>query len=125
MNKPDYAEAELTPEERVEVERFDLDLGDGHTLRFTCWKPDRELNPQYADIPDVERVGAIVSHINQATGLRCWSGINFDGEVTRRIFPDGARWQVQSMEPLTLSPSLLCRVCGDHGFIREGKWVRA
>ena len=118
----DNKNVELTEEEQREVDRYDIDLGDGHTLRFTCWKPDRELNPQYADLPDVERVGAIVSHINQSTGKRCWSGINFDSEVTRRILPEGARWQVISMEPITLSPSLLCRVCGDHGFIRNGKW---
>lgn len=34
-------------------------------------------------------------------------------------------WLLESREPLTLSPSLLCRVCGHHGFIREGKWVPA
>ena len=28
-------------------------------------------------------------------------------------------------EHLTLSPSLLCRTCGNHGFIRDGKWVTA
>lgn len=32
-------------------------------------------------------------------------------------------WHVESMDPLTLSPSLLCRACGSHGFIREGRWV--
>lgn len=32
-------------------------------------------------------------------------------------------WDVLSVEPLTLSPSLLCRVCGHHGFITNGKWV--
>lgn len=34
-------------------------------------------------------------------------------------------WDVLSVNPLTLSPSLLCRACGHHGFIREGKWVPA
>lgn len=36
-------------------------------------------------------------------------------------------WKVESWEPLTLSPSLLCmrKECGTHGFIREGKWVPA
>jgi len=125
MNKPDYVDSELTPEELAEVNRFDLDLGDGHTLRFTCWKPDRELNPQYADLPDIERCGAIVGHTNLKTGEQCRSGIMLDGEVARRVFNEKSRWQVISMEPLTLSPSLLCMVCGDHGFIREGKWVRA
>ncbi len=35
------------------------------------------------------------------------------------------KWQVESFDPLTLSPSLLCRACGHHGFIREGRWVPA
>lgn len=30
-----------------------------------------------------------------------------------------------SREPLHIEPSILCPVCGDHGFIREGKWVVA
>ena len=47
-----------------------------------------------------------------------------DGPVTSQIFPAGARWQVQSTEPLTLSPSIPCH-CGDHGFIRDGRWVAA
>ena len=34
-------------------------------------------------------------------------------------------WDLVQLEPLTLSPSLLCRACGHHGFIRDGKWVPA
>jgi hypothetical protein len=34
-------------------------------------------------------------------------------------------WNVQSLEPITLSPSLLCTRCKLHGFVREGKWVPA
>jgi len=34
-------------------------------------------------------------------------------------------WDLLNEEPLTLSPSLLCRRCGHHGFIRNGKWVPA
>lgn len=34
-------------------------------------------------------------------------------------------WKVESWDPLTLSPSLLCLTCGEHGFIREGTWVPA
>jgi hypothetical protein len=32
-------------------------------------------------------------------------------------------WVVEAREPLTLSPSILCRTCGHHGYIRGGKWV--
>lgn len=34
-------------------------------------------------------------------------------------------WNLISENPLTLSPSLLCRACGHHGFIQNGKWVPA
>jgi hypothetical protein len=27
--------------------------------------------------------------------------------------------------PLTVSPSLLCRACNHHGFLRDGRWVPA
>lgn len=108
-----------------EDEKVDLDLGDDHTLRFTSWHPARDLNPQYADLPDIERCGAIVSHPNLKTGGRCWAGITFASDVARRVFKEHSMWQVISENPLTLSPSLLCRVCGDHGFIREGKWIKA
>lgn len=105
-------------------DKIDIDLGDGHALKYTSWKPDRDLNPQYADLADVERIGAIVSHV-KPDGSKCWSGIFFECEATRRAFPGHAVWTVESWEPLTLSPSLLCRLCNDHGFIRDGRWVRA
>lgn len=37
----------------------------------------------------------------------------------------GRDWKLDSLEPLTISPSLLCMSCQHHGFIREGKWVPA
>lgn len=36
--------------------------------------------------------------------------------------PAEGKWQIESVDPLTLSPSLLCRACGHHGFIRNGRW---
>lgn len=35
---------------------------------------------------------------------------------------DAPTWDVVSEEPLTLSPSLACGMCGHHGFIRGGRW---
>ena len=109
----------------------DLDLDNDHLLWFFCWAPDRELNPQHKDRPDVPRAGAIISHI-APDGSDCMSSINFDLPDTKGLFADEAKWQVISWEPLTVAPSLLCRAplerggeCGDHGFIREGKWALA
>jgi hypothetical protein len=100
-----------------------VDLGHGHTLRFTSWAPDRRLNPQDADLPDVERIGAIIAH-HHPDGTLCEGSIMFDGEVTRRLFPGRPLWAVESWEPLTLSPSVAAP-CGDHGFVRVGRWEPA
>lgn len=31
-------------------------------------------------------------------------------------------WTVRQMSPLTLDPSIVCRTCGLHGWIKDGKW---
>lgn len=101
-----------------------IDLGDGHTAQWEGWYPDRELNPQHAGIPDVEKWGLVIYHKNPA-GQDCAGFVTLDGEVQRRVEPNRTnRWTVESLDPLTLSPSVLCS-CGDHGFIRDGRWVRA
>lgn len=103
-----------------------LDLGHGHVLRPYAWAPDQAANPWARDLPGDpdEAVGGIVEH-QKPDGSVCAGGVTFDtprGRALAGRSPGGAVWQVQSWEPLTLSPSLLCS-CGDHGFIREGKWV--
>lgn len=103
---------------------YDIDLGNNHWIKFYGWHPDRDINPQYDGIPDIERCGAQVAHKNKE-GDWCASGIHFDTEDVRKVFSPTSLWQVISWEPLTLSPSLLCMRCGDHGFIRDGKWVIA
>ncbi len=102
----------------------DIDLGHDRMLRFMGWYPDRELNPRVKDAPDVERYAALVEHLTPA-GKLCASAATFAGEVQRRIEPNKPTWTVESWEPLTLSPSLLCTACGDHGFVRGGRWVAA
>jgi hypothetical protein len=109
-----------------------IDLGDDHALEFYQWAPD-DLPANRASLeiapgdpmPVVERAGAFVLH-KKPDGSDCMGSIRFDTPETQR-WPSlavGARWTVESWEPLTVSPSLLCG-CGDHGFIRGGKWVRA
>lgn len=101
-----------------------IDLGHGHSLTWLSWAPDRSLNPQYKHLPDVERYGAIIRHPAKKPGVcgGC-AAIHFDGPVQREL-GEKVTWKIESWEPLTLSPSLLC-ACGDHGFIREGRWVPA
>jgi hypothetical protein len=101
-----------------------IDIGHGHTLRFAGWYPDRELSPQFSDLPDIEKCTAIVDH-PAPDGSACSSGAPLDSPGARRLFKERELWAVESWDPLTISPSLLCMRCGDHGFIRDGKWVPA
>lgn len=100
------------------------DLGHGHRYRLTQYAPDRELNPHLADVPDIDPAGAIVEHRRPDDGKPCTSHINFDVPGIQALSPH-AVWQLVSLEPLHVEPSLLCRACGDHGFIRDGRWVVA
>lgn len=100
-----------------------LDLGHNHTLRYFGWSPDRDLNPQYAEIADVEKAGAIIEHLTP-NGEPCTGAVTFDVPAMRAVRPNGALWHVVSWEPLTIEPSVLCS-CGDHGFIRNGQWEPA
>lgn len=45
--------------------------------------------------------------------------------IARVPAPPHNEWKLEQLEPLTISPSLLCTACKHHGFIRDGKWVRA
>jgi hypothetical protein len=71
-----------------------------------------------------ERIGLIETH-EGTDGKECPGGlVHFDVEHNAHI-PEGHRWTVESWEPLTISPSLLCNICQHHGFIRHGRWVVA
>ena len=104
----------------------DIDLGDDHQLWYVCWKPDRQLNPQYTRMPDIERFAAIVRHLTPE-GEPCPGGYITFAQSTKyaKIMGDRPVWTVTTWEPLTITPSLACRTCGDHGWIQAGKWVKA
>ena len=36
---------------------------------------------------------------------------------------DERGWRVESTDPLTIIPSILCGSCGTHGFWRNGGWI--
>lgn len=100
-----------------------IDFGNGHKGVFLRWAPDRELNPHTAHLPDVDRYAMVITHTSPA-GNECAGQVTFAGDVQRQVSPNSVTWDVQSWDPLTISPSVLCS-CGDHGFIREGRWIPA
>jgi len=96
----------------IQPEKFDLDLGAGHWLQWT----------QYGD----ERCGGIITH-TKADALEglCSGAFTIAGTKATDLIPKLPVWAFSgSWEQPTLAPSFLCH-CGDHGFIRGGKWVRA
>jgi hypothetical protein len=99
-----------------------IDLGSDHSITIAVWDPDLKLNPMAekyrADLP--LKCTGLVTH-KTPDGKNCDGAITFDSPIAREVF-DGPFWTVESWDPLTLSPSLLCH-CGDHGFIKHGKWV--
>lgn len=88
-----------------------IDIGHGVSVVYTSWGT-------------YDRVGLIEWHRTPA-GDECGGGVLFDLPGVAEAFAGRPLWQVESAEPLTLSPSLLCRTCGHHGWIRNGRWEPA
>lgn len=96
-----------------------IDIGHDHFITYFEWAPDRTLNHQYEGIADEDRCGVMMYH-KTPEGRYCGGGVTFETPAMRAVHR-GPMWKVESEEPLTLSPSILCS-CGDHGFIRDGRW---
>lgn len=73
---------------------------------------------------DDERIGLLESH-DCAEGHLGTGSVIFDVPAAHAARPDGPFWHVESWEPLTISPSVACRNCPNHGWIRGGVWVPA
>lgn len=88
-----------------------LDIGHGVSIKFSEYKGVvvgiHERHPDKRD----------PTHM-------CCGFVFFDVPNEARRASDHV-WKVESLDPLTLSPSVLCRTCGNHGFIQNGKWVPA
>ncbi len=90
-----------------------IDIGGGHEITYYTRGDD-----------DDAHVGLVHFH-HKPDGSPCSGGSVLFDLPQNADFPDHAKWQVISEEPLTLSPSLLCTICGAHGWIRDGAWVSA
>ena len=90
-----------------------IDIGDDHSIKYIEYK---EFGP----------VGINVKHLTKE-GKVCNGWVPFKGKAWEQGFAPGQieAWDIKSEDPLTLEPSILCTVCGDHGFIRLGRWVVA
>lgn len=87
-----------------------LDLGEGRRLLPICLEDDGPT------------VGYIEEHPDARDRSQMCAGVVYIAEHPEHGRP---RWTVEQADPLTLSPSILCRTCGNHGFVRNGVWVPA
>lgn len=92
--------------EEMAAEPGSIDLGNGS---FYVKTVDREGN--WVAISEYHKD----SHDNLCGG---WVPFNVESEYLTSGSP---KWEVRSLDPLHLEPSLLCG-CGHHGFIRNGRW---
>lgn len=104
------------------------DLGEGHIIAM--WEIAGSDEPWKS-----QRIGAIIGH-TKADGAYCEGGVHWGQSQFAIEHPDRlTEFEQKNVNLLwtlvgdldgafTLTPSLLCS-CGDHGFIRDGKWVRA
>lgn len=71
------------------------------------------------------RVGFIETHPTPE-GIGCHGQVIFDIPEAAGI--TGPKWQLVSLDPLHIEPSVLCGRndgtggCGHHGFVRNGRW---
>jgi len=99
-----------------------VDIGHDHIISFYGWKPDRTLNPHLEDRPDIDILGLRVDH-KTSGGEDCTLLIYLNVLGVEHFETDPKKlWEIKELDPLTLSPSLVCKECGDHGFIIDGKW---
>lgn len=111
------------------MSRGDRDLGGGFAYRFFQWEPGVRLNPQNRGKLKIDPAGIILLKDDIPIGS-CW----FDLPETHAIpGNDGPFWQLHSIDPLHLEPSIQTHAFtyGDqdvpayHGHIREGRWQPA
>jgi hypothetical protein len=110
------------------VKKGEIDLGNGYSATWYPWSPDRELNPQYDKIPDIEHclLEVVCPHGNRGV-------LHPDTPEVRAVFRSGPFWTLISLDPLHLEPSVqFMNYKNDrhepgccHGFIRNGRWVKA
>ena len=108
------------------MERVDLNLGHDHTLSWLI-----------AGRGSDERVGAVIGHpapgkteTGYCEGFVSWAPTTWERENPDKLSDaerNRPRWTLHGAADahLTLTPSVLCATCGDHGFVTDGRWIPA
>lgn len=88
--------------EKEFIADFPIDFGSGHRGSFIYHRSNL--------------AGIIEAHRTTAGDL-CAGSIYW-----KKVDDQHHVWNLISLEPLTLDPSIQCEACGAHGYIRNGQW---
>lgn len=121
-----------------------IDIGSGFYYSFFRWAPDWSINTRKPGQPGhIDKAGIIVWRLEQISDRQiqpddapegyvwdacgsCW----FDVPETKLAGWDGQVWELRSLSPLHIEPSIQMyendgKTPSWHGFIRGGEWVSA
>lgn len=88
-------------------------LDDNNAVTFVTWKDE------------TEPYMAIWYHNRPGTDTLCFGSFGWRNPSPETMTKPDPLWTLHSLNPLTVTPSLLCLDCKAHGFITNGKWVPA
>lgn len=94
----------------------EFDLGKGHSFR---WFEDEE---GIFGLIEHHPVSAAGIGYEVCGGYIAWRESQDLASVSKHQLVSGGPGEE---EKLTISPSIQCRECSNHGFIKDGKWVPA
>lgn len=92
----------------------DIDVGHGFSYRLFT---ESEVEGSTGLIITGPAVSQCKHPSFQPHGL-CGGGLHFENSKVE----DRPKWKVESLEPLTISPSIVCGCGGQHGYIRNGRY---
>lgn len=109
--------------------RSGLDLGNDHYAHREFRTPEGQIVGYPADHgpPEGSVFIGIHEHHKKPDGSWCggWVGfINVDDPVDD-YHRQRSKHELVQEDPLTVAPSLQCRICPSHGFIENGRWRNA
>jgi hypothetical protein len=106
----------------------DIDLGEGHSLRWILASPEfvheeTDANLHNWDGGAYTLVGATLLHDNDS-GERCKATISFVLHTSPHEDHPEQVWMIQSTEPLEISPAIECEAegCSLKGQVRDGQF---
>lgn len=98
-----------------------INIGNDHYIAYYTYAGSKEN--------ETSSIGFTIVH-KKPNGKWCVGSVMFDlpeAQRFRTMMPNGqlsAVWDLISREPLHVEPSIACS-CGDHGYVRDGKWQPA